>query len=203
MAISKTKDTLELERAIWNTTKKTGVFGCFEVTIGFRGGERVDYMTYDTNGIWRCYEIKVSKSDFYSSANLTFIGNYNYFVMPERLYEEVKKDIPEWVGVYADGVYSVKRAKRQELKVDEQILKDSMIRSLFREFEKQYDSKDITLIERKNRIIRNYRKERDFYRDQLYALQNELFNKLGSNWRTVLNDMKNIDYRNAGNTKDV
>lgn len=78
-----------------------------------------------------------------------------------------------------------------------------MIRSLFREFEKQYDSKDITLIERKNRIIRNYRKERDFYRDQLYALQNELFNKLGSNWRTVLNDMKNIDYRNAGNTKDV
>lgn len=56
-------------------------------------------------------------------------------------------------------------------------------------------AKILHLLKEKNRIIRNYRKERDFYRDQLYALRNELFNKLGSNWRTVLNDMKNIDYR--------
>jgi hypothetical protein len=27
-----------------------GVFGCFEVTIGFHGRERVDYMTLDTKG---------------------------------------------------------------------------------------------------------------------------------------------------------
>lgn len=31
----KTKKTLKLEKQIYNATKKMGVFGCFEVTIGF------------------------------------------------------------------------------------------------------------------------------------------------------------------------
>ena len=47
----KTKKTLKLEQDIYNATEKVGVFGCFEVTIGFFGKERVDYMTYDTKGI--------------------------------------------------------------------------------------------------------------------------------------------------------
>jgi hypothetical protein len=55
--------TKELENNIWKTTRKQGVFGCLEVTIGWFGKERVDYITYDTNDIWRCYEIKISKSD--------------------------------------------------------------------------------------------------------------------------------------------
>lgn len=63
--MSKTDKTLDLERRLWFATNKTGVFGCFEVTIGFGGRERVDYLTYDTKGVWRCYEIKVSKEDFY------------------------------------------------------------------------------------------------------------------------------------------
>ena len=66
--MAKTEETLKLERAIFFATQKTGVFSCFEVTIGFFGNERVDYMTFDTKGIWRCYEIKTSMSDFNSKA---------------------------------------------------------------------------------------------------------------------------------------
>ena len=51
----KTAETVALEKAIRRATRKTGVFGCYEVTIGFCGRERVDYMTYDTKGVFRCY----------------------------------------------------------------------------------------------------------------------------------------------------
>lgn len=150
----KTKKTLKLERQIYNATKKMGVFGCFEVTIGFFGRERVDYMTYDTKGIFRCYEIKVSKNDFHSNAKLSFVGHYNYYVLTRKLYEEVKNEIPDWIGIYI-GENLVKSPKKQN--IDEKVykykrsvnghsteitvpytemLKDSMIRSLYRDADK-------------------------------------------------------------------
>lgn len=131
-----------------------GTFGCFEVTIGFYGSERVDYITYDTKDTWRCYEIKVSKSDFYSKAALSFVGHYNYFVLTSELYEEVKHDIPKGIGVYVNGA-SVKRATRQELKVDDEVLKVSMIRSLSREFQKQFQSGQPHVIEGYQKRVRN------------------------------------------------
>ena len=70
----KTAETVALEKAIRWATRKTGVFGCYEVTIGFCGRERVDYMTYDTKGVFRCYEIKVSKADFHSAAAKSFVA---------------------------------------------------------------------------------------------------------------------------------
>jgi hypothetical protein len=152
--IAKTELTIELEKKIWEETNKQGIFGCFEVTIGWYGNERVDYMTYDTKGIWRCYEIKVSKSDFHSKAKKTFIGHYNYFVMPKELYEEIKEEIPSHVGVYC-GNYLVKRPKKQELGVKDQILKDSMIRSLSRENEKFIKTCDSDYINKlKNKTIK-------------------------------------------------
>ena len=115
--IAKTEKTAKLERSIWSATSKQGVFGCFEVTIGWFGKERVDYITYDTKGVWRCYEVKVSLSDFRSKAKKTFCGHYNYYVMPSELYEKVKDEIPSHVGVYVNGHHSAKRAKKQELSV--------------------------------------------------------------------------------------
>ena len=102
---------------------------------------------------WRCYEIKVSKTDFKSTAKVSFIGHYNYYVMPKPLYDAVKDEIPGFVGaiVYlpfdsercggalTKGSLSiVKKASRQELSVDEQQLKDSLFNSMFRKVHKTH-----------------------------------------------------------------
>ena len=57
----KTDLTLKLEREIWLATVKQGVFGCYEVTIGQYGRERVDFMTMDTKGIFRLSLIHISE----------------------------------------------------------------------------------------------------------------------------------------------
>lgn len=140
------------------------MFACFEVTIGWSGDERVDYITYDTKGIWRCYEIKVSKADFHSKAKKTFLGHFNYYVMPNELYDEVKEEIPAHIGVH-NGIYCIKNAKRQDLSIDEQVLKNSMIRSLSRENEKFINTCDTGYINRfKNQISRLERERDENYR---------------------------------------
>lgn len=151
------------------------------MTIGWFGKERVDYITYDTKGIWRCYEIKVSKSDFHSNAKKTFVGHYNYFVLTNELYEEVKDEIPNSIGVYVGGDL-VKRAKKQALGVDEQILKDSMIRSLYRESEKILKSEEPSIVEGLQRQI-NYEKRmyKEYYH-KYWDLLDEIREKYGSDW---------------------
>lgn len=185
ITIAKTDLTTQLERNIFSATAKQGVFGCFEVTIGWFGEERVDYMTYDTKGIWRCYEIKVSKADFYSKAKKTFVGHFNYFVMPIELYESVKHDIPAHIGVY-DEFRCIKRAKKQNLLVDEQILTNSFIRSLSREFHKQFRSGNPNVVDSLNREINRLRKERDRYRSDYQTLNREVAIKFGRNWNRVV-----------------
>lgn len=138
--MAKAEETIEIEKALYKATNKMGVFGCLEVTIGWKGNERVDYLTMDTKGVWRCYEIKVTRNDFYSKANNTFIGNYNYYVMPSELYDRVKKDIPNHVGVLDEYCNNLKKPTKQELAVDEDILKNSMIRSLSREVDKKAEN---------------------------------------------------------------
>jgi len=156
--IAKTELTTKLEKEIWNGTNKQGVFGCFEVTIGWFGNERVDYMTYDTKGIWRCFEIKISKPDFHSKAHNTFIGHFNYYVLTKELYEQVKEEIPNHIGVYL-GNCCAKRAKKQILGIDEQVLKNSMIRSLYRENEKFIRTCDSKYIDRLKTQVTKYEKQ--------------------------------------------
>lgn len=172
--IIKTEETLRLERNIWEATHKQGVFCCYEVTIGWWGKERCDYITYDTKGIWRCYEIKISKSDFHSKAHNTFIGHFNYYVLTKELYEQVKDEIPNHIGVYL-GDYCAKRAKKQELGVDEQILKNSMIRSLYREVEKLIKSGNTTTVGNLNSEISRLRREYQNYRDRSTHYSNAIY----------------------------
>lgn len=165
--IAKTELTLQLEKDIWQETNKMGNFGAFEVTIGWWGKERVDFMVYNTKGEFRCYEIKVSKADFHSKAKKTFIGHYNYYVMPKELYEEVKEEIPKHIGVYC-GRYLVKKPKRQELKVDEKTLLNSMIRSLSRENDKFIKTGDTGYINRlKTRITHLEKESMQNYKDKV------------------------------------
>ena len=181
--------THELERQLWKHTKKRGTFGCFEVTIGWYGKERVDYLTYDTKEIFRCYEVKASKTDFYSSNKLSFLGHYNYYVMPLELYKEVEEDIDSHIGVFVfDGkeLSSVKRAKRQELGVCDQVLKDSMIRSLYRESEKIISNNDPLEIEKLRKELNKYKgKAYQNYKEHM-DLRKRLYKKYGEGWKEDL-----------------
>lgn len=50
--------------------------------------------------VFRAYEIKTSKADFYSKHKWSFHGDYNYFILPESLAKEVEQDVPKHVGIY-------------------------------------------------------------------------------------------------------
>lgn len=179
-----TELTKNLKLGIWNSTHAQGTFGCFEVTIGWFGHERVDYMTYDTNGVWRCYEIKITKSDFHSKNHNTFIGNLNYYIMPKELFEQVKGEIPEGIGVYVPEeqqyrgyprIKSVRRAVHRDIGIDEQTMKNSMIRSLCREFDKQMQSGNENRISLILRETRQYESENRSLHREVQYLRNEIY----------------------------
>lgn len=186
--MSKTIQTQCLEKQLYSTTIKRGVFGTFEVTLGWYGKERVDFMTYDCKDIFRCYEIKVSAADFHSNAKVSFVGNYNYYVMTEELWIKVKSEIPNDIGVYIGSendyyeyngkeywkpLTLVKRPKRRELGMGKDVLFGSLIRCLHRDAEKYLHlSEDLKNIE-------NIKKE---YESEIRSLKKLLGNAQTENF---------------------
>lgn len=153
--MGKTTTTKHLEKILWRYTQKMGTFGCFEVSIGFgdeyrNGVERVDYITYNTKGEFRCYEIKTSMSDFKSKAKKTFLGHYNYFVMTPELYKEInEKDkwlISPGIGVItisndSNSAFCVSKPSKKQVSYGMSgTLLESMVRSLHRETSKYYET---------------------------------------------------------------
>lgn len=176
--MGKTEKTKQLEAEIFNAIHKPSVFCCFEVTIGWDGKERVDMLSYDTDGIFRCFEIKVSIEDFHSKANKTFCGNYNYYVLTEELYEKVKNRIPAIIGVYVNGK-CIKKAKKQEISLETvELLKNSMIRSLSRYSDKIILNEDTLTITQKNREISELTRLKNEYRRKYQELL-KLYEPLG------------------------
>jgi hypothetical protein len=110
--VSKTKLTLEIEKALCNKANKNcdryalevpvpnGI--CDFVSIG------IDYRNHGIP-IIRCYEIKISYSDFKSKNGHNFVGDFNYYVVPEKLYNEKihNKEYLRGVGliVYKNGKF--------------------------------------------------------------------------------------------------
>lgn len=92
-----------------------------------RGKQRTREVT------WRCYEVKTSKQDFFSPHKWTFIGDYNYFVVPEALYDVIKNDIPKGVGCYiyngrVNGFKVAKKASKARVKQTEtQMMHDYLV----------------------------------------------------------------------------
>lgn len=130
------------------------IYWAREVTFDYSTSHsiRVDYMKFKPvnntvsgieKGDFYCYEVKSSVEDFHSKNGHNFIGDYNYYVMPEEVFEKVKNQIPYYVGVFVpDGknyhkewydLKSVKKAKRKdrERPVSEMLL--MMFRSAARE----------------------------------------------------------------------
>ena len=96
------------------------IYWASEVTFGYGTGEqiRVDYMLFKPinnsvsgieKGDFYVYEIKSSVDDFRSPNGHNMIGDYNYYVMPHEVYEEVKYEIPYWVGVLVPDSYKFER----------------------------------------------------------------------------------------------
>ncbi len=141
----KSDNTLAAERYLYNLLLKgkLNVYGCHEVTIGIeplkKGREIVDFLTYDSKNVFRAYEIKVTKEDLKSTAKLSFVGHYNYLVLTEELYEEVKDTnlIPFNVGLVVVGKGVIKKSGRKTLSMSDNIkLLESLMRSLNRENKK-------------------------------------------------------------------
>lgn len=94
-----------------------------EVTFDYatEAAIRVDYMRFKPinntvsgieKGDFYCYEIKSSTDDFHSNNGHNFIGDLNYYVMPEDVFLTVKSQIPYAVGVLIPGMYGLQVAKK-------------------------------------------------------------------------------------------
>ena len=184
--MAKSKETIELENLLFEYNKFNGFFCIFECTIGFGGGGRVDCISIDTRSCIRAYEIKVTKSDFHSKYGHNFVGNLNYYVMPQKLYEEVKKEIPKEIGVMCpknNELHIVKSAKTLELKEPIYKIELYMIRSLFREYEKSIYAENKELLNSYEREKRRLIKERDTYYRLLGTLNANIRDYLGFNYK--------------------
>ena len=63
-----------------------------------------------------CFEIKVTMSDFKSEHGHNLVGNMNYYVVPEELYEAVDPLVPDGIGILVylhKGTYQGLRSKRK------------------------------------------------------------------------------------------
>lgn len=96
--------------------------------------EKVSVLMYAKNGTWRCYQIKISKSDYHAKNHNMFVGHHNYYVMPAEVYMKVRYEIPDGIGVYVmdeTGVLTlVVKAKKLELAVNADTLKEAMVMAL-------------------------------------------------------------------------
>lgn len=172
--------TKEIEHIAYNYFWKKGWYGVFEVAVpraivNKYHRERVDFLTYETTGIYRAYEIKRDKADFYSGCAWSWIGHYNYFIMPKELYEEVKKDIPKDIGVwvvrdngYFKGIECVKKPKKRELLCSSADMMFALMQAMSREYKKY---RKILQKQDKNKSKSNSNKnENNFYIDDIDEL---------------------------------
>lgn len=111
------------------------IYWAREVTFDYATSKavRVDFMKFKPvnntvsgieKGDFFCYEVKSSVEDFHSKNGHNFLGDYNYYVMPEEVYEKVKNEIPYGVGVFVPekrnyrgdwyDLKSVKKATRKD-----------------------------------------------------------------------------------------
>ena len=154
------------------------VYWAKEVTFDYATSNtvRVDYMLFKPvnnsisgieKGDFSCYEIKSSVDDFHSKNGHNFIGNKNYYVMPESVFENVKNEIPYFVGVLCPHqVFSgsstyqlvvVKNAKKHDRtkSVSEMLL--MMWRSSRREIVKARRIKKVEEVMETDVLIKNLR----------------------------------------------
>lgn len=119
-----------------NPHNDSRIYWAKEVTFDYATSKavRVDYMQFKPvnnsvsgieKGDFYCYEVKSSVEDFHSKNGHNFLGDYNYYVMPEEVYEKVKNEIPYYAGVfvpdsmhYRGEWYNLKSVKKEKEKIE-------------------------------------------------------------------------------------
>lgn len=102
--------SLSIQKHI-NPRNDPRIYVAAEVTFdhGTSNAVRVDFMRFKPlnntisgieKGDFYCYEIKSSVEDFRSKNGHNFLGDFNYYVMPEEVFKKVQKEIPYKIGVY-------------------------------------------------------------------------------------------------------
>ena len=102
-----------------------GIFQLPHHGIGVNSGSRTEGFHHGHRcGSAADLEVKSSVEDFHSKNGHNFIGEFNYYVMPEEVYEKVRNEIPYYVGVYVpDGMHykgqwynlkSIKKARKKD-----------------------------------------------------------------------------------------
>ena len=135
--MSKTKLTLEIEKALCNKANKNFDRYALEVPVsnGICDFVSID-IAYRKHGIpiISCYEIKISYSDFKSKNGHNFVGDFNYYVVPQKLYDEkiCNKEYLKGVGLitYKNGKFyeRVNSLNRYSLSLDQKFrLMDTML----------------------------------------------------------------------------
>lgn len=171
--MAKTKTTLKIEQLLSEMCAQKRIYGCEEVTIGFynqgRGNEIVDFITMDSKGIIKCYEIKVSLQDLKSSAKKSWYGHYNYLVVSQELYDKIGNwddYIPKSVGIMVltgqKSSYLASRRKPKLSKVsneDLHMLKESMIRSMYYKKEQYKDANNLAKTKALKREVSKFYKK--------------------------------------------
>lgn len=118
----KSEETYRLEEIITLATWEPSIVGCAEVGLGDEG--IVDYVTMELGKqrTIRCYELKITRSDFLSDAKKSFVGDYNFYVIPTELWGQVMNLIEPGIGCWCidrDGtVHKMKRATKKACKLN-------------------------------------------------------------------------------------
>lgn len=160
----KTIETLQVEECLSNSCfanknkSLANTYGCTEVKIGFASDkieghnkEFVDFMSYDRKAdIFRCYEIKTSEQDLKSNAKLSFVGHLNYLVITKKMWIYHGTDTRYFTDIIGDdrvgiivcdtdaGTLSTAKKPTKIYLSDKNynILKDSLVRTLFYKYNK-------------------------------------------------------------------
>lgn len=138
-----TKMLSELTEQHIDPKRDPRIYWAKEVTFDYATADpiRVDYMKFKPvnntvggieKGDFYCYEIKSSVDDFNSPNGHNFIGDFNYYVMKEEIYEQVKDKIPYRIGVYIPGEDGKLKIKRKAIRKDRKRPVSEMLLMMFR-----------------------------------------------------------------------
>lgn len=172
--MTKTRETLLLEKALYARSDRKREYGCTEVTIGFRrnhlGDEIVDFMSMDAEEVFRCFEIKVSYADLKTDNKKSWYGDYNYLVISDALYErEIDYDdfLPPYVGILKGETLEVVRKAKQHTVQGRDMLKNSLLRSVYWKMRNYAEQGDITSFRQVKKELETVEKDYATYRQEV------------------------------------